>query len=1442
MDRKSSWLRKLSVLLMVFAIVFTYSVVPMNQSFAASAKKPKKITVKADTKVVDIKGKATIKVTKVTPKGASTAVKYKSSKKKIATVSKKGVVTGKKKGTVKITVTSKKNKKAKKVIKIKVKDLKPSKLTLSTTSAQLEPGKTLALTSVASPKGVYAPVAWTSSNNAVATVSSSGVVTAKAAGSAVITVATTKAAGKIVKATCNVTVADPVNVVEKDPAVGAANTRTLTTDVDMSKYPEGQVVKVWLPIPQDDEYQTITGVEFSADKATKAEITTEKANGNKMLYVEWGKDVAAADRQASLTFTAKRYEVRRDPASIVEDPKATIPADVKAYISKESEYVKVNAPVVKETAAKITEGKTGTLEKAEAIYNWIIDNLERIDNGETLTLANGETHTYTVDGCGYGDTVRILTDFNELGRAGGHCTDLNSTFVALCRASGIPAREMFGIRMGTKANENCTTYQHCWAEFYVAGTGWVYADPADVLKAIKSGKGMTIDQVKEAKASDLCKEKTEFFWCGVDNNRVVLSRGRDITFEPAQAWGVCNTFGYPAAEVDGKRIETSFSDGANFVYTITSNEDRTIFVDTAYVKDAVSKGSEKTVIAEVSWGPDAPPELIPGAIHVNTDDLESNGQDVGYELWDLRGFNNNFKELGDALAKYGITKDSELICYGWGENNSGVTRLAMAALMMGVKDVKVLEGGTKAWFDAGFDKATAAAQPKSVESFGEPEHPEWVISTEDMLNKLESDDNFKLVSIRSYDEFIGKNSGYAYIDKAGEPLGAIWGHDTDDGSYFADGKFVGIDKINEYLKPYGASTENELAFYCGTGWRATIPFLICYEAGIDNMKLWDDGWYVYSGAYADSWNWPTPEAEGKLPEVKDYPVQIGDPAKGNVTETTVGDLEPIYNPLRGDIEAKAESVKLVPGVPSALGFNIMPAAKAGITNSVAFTSSDENIATVDAAGKVTIKDDAAAGSEATITATGNATFGSTPDKAGTQKTASYKVTVGKYVDLGADDWASLGIKYEGITEDDYLIDVRPENMFKAGHLAESVNSPVSNGYTEEQRVALKAEYDKAAGKRVVIVCVSGNMLAKNAFDALKASGADMSNVTFLIGGANGAKDHWVLDYVGMSDEEWAKYGITEEEITNADFLIDVRPASGNNSASVKGYVPGAVECPVGNPYSPEQKAAIAEAAKNAGDANIVIVCVSGNMLAKNAMAALAASGYDMSKVTYLIGGFGCWSKNFPVVAADKNSVSIPAWVANDEINMIQKDDGTYAKDLTHHVLVNKNGGNAKVAILNTNALALHLYNGLKEIGAEPSDNFNKADCVGEDGNKNVFLEDGSLIDVSFQFEKDGATVTKGMSDFLYHVATPTADVKKGAAVETEPYDAQMRFGGCYENIQNFFDSKSGNQTGCITCTFSCWIGTVSNSAYAYSTNESLVNRAEVPAKDTPVTVVYTLGE
>lgn len=305
----------------------------------------------------------------------------------------------------------------------------------------------------------------------------------------------------------------------------------VTFDVDMSQYEKGKTVRLWLPVPQSDDYQSIENVAFDAGDA-KAEINTD-AQGNQMLYVEWGADAEPESRKASLSFHAARQEILRP--ELIEEGEA--PAELSQYLAACS-MIPVDG-AVKEQADEITANETTVLGKARAIYDWIIANMNR-DN--------------SVIGCGTGDVCTLLDT------KAGKCTDINSVFVGLCRAAGIPAREMFGVRINA---EDITKNQHCWAEFYLPGTGWVTADPADVLKAV-----LTNEWDKE---SDETKELQEYYWGGCDKTRIELSAGRDLVLAPAQDGEPLNNFGYPYAEVDGEAVDYYTPDA--FVYTISFAQD-----------------------------------------------------------------------------------------------------------------------------------------------------------------------------------------------------------------------------------------------------------------------------------------------------------------------------------------------------------------------------------------------------------------------------------------------------------------------------------------------------------------------------------------------------------------------------------------------------------------------------------------------------------------------------------------------------------------------------------------------------------------------------------------------------------------------------------------------------------------------------------------------------
>jgi len=310
-------------------------------------------------------------------------------------------------------------------------------------------------------------------------------------------------------------------------------TAEITMTFDLKTPEDAKEVRLWVPYPVSDKNQEVFDVRLNGNPLYWG-IYTESRYGNHILYTEWRSP--AKERKLTLTFKVKRKEV------ITKDfpqKEGTLSRDeFKDYLGPAK-----NLPLdgkVKEYALKITKDKRTILEKARAIYDWIVDNMYRDPN---------------VKGCGFGEVERLLET------KGGKCADIHSVFVALARASGIPAREVFGIRIPKGKEGDMTKAQHCWAEFYLPGYGWVVVDPADVRKAILEQK-ITLEQAKPLR---------EYFFGAVDESRIAFGTGRDIILNPSQASEPLNYFMYPYAEADGKILNEDLY-GFNIGYKITFRE------------------------------------------------------------------------------------------------------------------------------------------------------------------------------------------------------------------------------------------------------------------------------------------------------------------------------------------------------------------------------------------------------------------------------------------------------------------------------------------------------------------------------------------------------------------------------------------------------------------------------------------------------------------------------------------------------------------------------------------------------------------------------------------------------------------------------------------------------------------------------------------------------
>jgi len=312
---------------------------------------------------------------------------------------------------------------------------------------------------------------------------------------------------------------------------GNESSGTISMEFDLSGHNPNEEAQLWIPYPLSDRDQLISKVKVTGDYAESA-VYSDQVYSTPMLYARW--DKGSATRKLTLSFHVVRQEVmRRDfPSQEV----AWDPADYAMYLKPTS-----LGPIdgqVKVLADQITQGKTGVLEKAKAIYDWTCETMYR----EPKTR-----------GCGPGDVCSLLLT------PGGKCTDIHSVFVALCRAAVIPAREIFGIRQGKKAEEDISSWQHCWAEFYLPGYDWVPVDPADVRKMMLKEKLELVD----AKTTHY----RDYFWGGWDQYRVKLAMGRDLQLNPPQQGDSLNTFGYPYAQVGNTTLD--WLDPKTFKYTFT---------------------------------------------------------------------------------------------------------------------------------------------------------------------------------------------------------------------------------------------------------------------------------------------------------------------------------------------------------------------------------------------------------------------------------------------------------------------------------------------------------------------------------------------------------------------------------------------------------------------------------------------------------------------------------------------------------------------------------------------------------------------------------------------------------------------------------------------------------------------------------------------------------
>ena len=309
-------------------------------------------------------------------------------------------------------------------------------------------------------------------------------------------------------------------------------------------------VRAWVPVPllNNTDYFKREGDTWTGNFKAARSVQVD-SYGTGLVFAEWLPTEKAPSLEIKSNFMTRdrQVDLNKKPDASIQEDKAVLD-----YFKKPSKLIKTDG-IVADTARGITQGKKSDVDKARAIYAWIVDNTFRDPK---------------VRGCGIGDISTML----ETGYLGGKCADLNALYVGLARAAGLPARDVYGVRCAASSEfkslgkaDDITGAQHCRAEVYLTGYGWVPVDPADVRKVVLEENPpelLPLDDPKVQRARAKLFGAWEMNWLPYNYSHDVKlpqSNGPEIGF-----------LMYPQGETANGRKDSL--DPKNFSYTIKTKE------------------------------------------------------------------------------------------------------------------------------------------------------------------------------------------------------------------------------------------------------------------------------------------------------------------------------------------------------------------------------------------------------------------------------------------------------------------------------------------------------------------------------------------------------------------------------------------------------------------------------------------------------------------------------------------------------------------------------------------------------------------------------------------------------------------------------------------------------------------------------------------------------
>ena len=336
--------------------------------------------------------------------------------------------------------------------------------------------------------------------------------------------------------------AEPRNVICL-PDEPLAQWRTYDIHSTIILKPANGKTRLWLPLVQykDTPWERSLGHNWQGNFAS-AGIYRDPVSEMEVFYADWAEGVDEPQLQISSQVATqdRAFDITRRGA-IAER------TEVLRRCLQATQYVPLDG-TVRRTAERAIGRIKDPLAMAKAIYEWVVDN----------TSYDPMLHSI-----GNVDIGRML----ESGEMGGKSADISLLFVALCRSVGIPARPVFGLRIDSSrlfsslgASGNLAEAQHCRAEFYTPGYGWIPVDPSDVRKAIREER-LSAGDARLNVLKKLLFGFWEMGWVGYNAAQDVTLRGSSGRMLPFLI--------YPEIETRDGRFSSQDSDKINYQVSAT---------------------------------------------------------------------------------------------------------------------------------------------------------------------------------------------------------------------------------------------------------------------------------------------------------------------------------------------------------------------------------------------------------------------------------------------------------------------------------------------------------------------------------------------------------------------------------------------------------------------------------------------------------------------------------------------------------------------------------------------------------------------------------------------------------------------------------------------------------------------------------------------------------